>query len=138
MKRYSELIRFTSFRDRFMYLQLRGQVGADTFGYDRYLNQALYSAKEWKKVRREIILRDGSCDLAHPDHPIYGNVYIHHINPITEKDVLKRDPKLFDPDNLVCVSFETHNAIHYGAEILSDDVVIERTKYDTVPWKGVS
>lgn len=135
IKTYSELITIPTFEERFEYLQLKGSVGKDTFGYDRYLNQVLYRSPEWKRLRNQIIIRDGGCDLACDGYDIYGKVLIHHLNPITVDDVLARSRKVFDPDNLVCVSHNTHNAIHYGdAELLITGPII-RTKNDTCPWR---
>lgn len=135
IKTYSELITIPTFEERFEYLQLKGSVGKDTFGYDRYLNQVLYRSPEWKRLRNQIIIRDGGCDLACDGYDIYGKVLIHHLNPITVKDVLARSRKVFDPDNLVCVSHNTHNAIHYGDVDLLVTGPIVRTKNDTCPWR---
>lgn len=135
IKTYSELITIPTFEERFEYLQLKGSVGKDTFGHDRYLNQVLYCSPEWKHLRNQIIIRDGGCDLACEGYDIYGKVLIHHLNPITVEDVLTRSRKVFDPDNLVCVTHNTHNAIHYGdAELLITGPII-RTKNDTCPWR---
>lgn len=135
IKTYSELITIPTFEERFQYLQLKGSVGKDTFGYDRYLNQVLYRSPEWKRLRNQIIIRDGGCDLACDGYDIYGKVLIHHLNPITVDDVLARSRKVFDPDNLVCVSHNTHNAIHYGDAGLLITGPITRTKNDTCPWR---
>ena len=135
IKTYSELITIPTFEERFEYLQLKGSVGKDTFGYDRYLNQVLYSSPEWKRLRNQIIIRDGGCDLAFDGYDIYDKVLIHHLNPITVEDVLARSRKVFDPDNLVCVSHNTHNAIHYGDMDLLVTGPIIRTKNDTCPWR---
>lgn len=135
IKTYSELITIPTFEERFEYLQLKGSVGKDTFGYDRYLNQVLYRSPEWKRLRNQIIIRDGGCDLACDGYDIYGKVLIHHLNPITVEDVLTRSRKVFDPDNLVCVSHSTHNAIHYGDVDLLVTGPIIRTKNDTCPWR---
>ena len=135
IKTYSELITIPTFEERFEYLQLKGSVGKDTFGYDRYLNQVLYRSPEWKRLRNQIIIRDCGCDLACDGYDIYGKVLIHHLNPITVEDVLARSRKVFDPDNLICVSHNTHNAIHYGdLDLLVTGPVI-RTKNDTCPWR---
>lgn len=134
-KTYSELIVIPTFEERFQYLQLKGSVGKDTFGYDRYLNQVLYRSPEWKRLRNQIIIRDGGCDLACEGYEIHGKVLIHHLNPITVDDVLARSRKVFDPDNLVCVSHNTHNAIHYGDAGLLITGPIIRTKNDTCPWR---
>ena len=135
IRTYSELITIPTFEERFEYLQLKGSVGKDTFGYDRYLNQVLYHSPEWKRLRNQIIIRDGGCDLACDGYDIYGKVLIHHLNPITVEDVLARSRKVFDPDNLVCVSHSTHNAIHYGDVDLLVTGPIIRTKNDTCPWR---
>ena len=135
IRTYSELITIPTFEERFEYLQLKGSVGKDTFGYDRYLNQVLYRSPEWKRLRNQIIIRDDGCDLACDGYDVYGKVLIHHLNPITVEDVLTRSRKVFDPDNLVCVSHNTHNAIHYGdVDLLATGPII-RTKNDTCPWR---
>ena len=135
IRTYSELITIPTFEERFEYLQLKGSVGKDTFGYDRYLNQVLYRSPEWKRLRNQIIIRDGGCDLACDGYDIYDKVLIHHLNPITVEDVLTRSRKVFDPDNLVCVTHSTHNAIHYGDVDLLVTGPIIRTKNDTCPWR---
>lgn len=135
IKTYSELITIPTFEERFEYLQLKGSVGKDTFGYDRHLNQILYRSPEWKRLRNQIIIRDCGCDLACEGYDIHSKVLIHHLNPITVEDVLARSRKVFDPDNLVCVSHNTHNAIHYGDVDLLITRPIIRTKNDTCPWR---
>ena len=135
IKTYSELILIPTFIERFRYLKIGGKIGEDTFGYDRYLNQILYRSEEWKRFRRDIIIRDNGCDLACDGYEIIGNVLVHHINPITVEDVLRRDPKIFDPENVVSTSLNTHNAIHYGDESLLITEPIIRTKNDTCPWR---
>ena len=135
IRTYSELITIPTFEERFEYLQLKGSVGKDTFGYDRYLNQVLYRSPEWKRLRNQIIIRDCGCDLACEGYDIHSKVLIHHLNPITVEDVLARSRKVFDPDNLVCVSHSTHNAIHYGDVDLLVIGPIIRTKNDTCPWR---
>ena len=135
IKTYSELITFSTFEERFEYLQLKGIVGQETFGFDRYLNQILYNSKEWKHLRNEIIVRDNGCDLAFEGFEIHGRILIHHINPITIDDVIKRREMVFDPENLICVTHNTHNAIHYGDKSLLITGPIERRANDTCPWK---
>lgn len=135
IKTYSELITLPSFEQRFAYLQLKGTVGKDTFGYDRYLNQYFYSTKEWKDFRRSIIIRDTGCDLGIDGRKIHGVIVLHHLNPITVEDVLERRKCLLDPENVICTSHNTHNAIHYGDESLLIKDPIERSKNDTCPWK---
>ena len=134
-KRYSELTTIPTYEERFKYLQLKGAVGNDTFGYDRYLNQILYNSPEWKRLRNQIIIRDNGRDLGCEGYEIYGRILIHHMNPITVDDIVSRDPIVFDPENLICVSHNTHNAIHYGDENLLIMAPVERTKNDTCPWR---
>lgn len=135
IKTYSELIMIPTFLERYQYLKIGGRVGEETFGYDRYLNQTLYRSIEWKRFRRDMILRDNGLDLACDGYEIVGKILVHHIDPITPKDVIRRDPKIFDPENVICVSLNTHNAIHYGDESLLMLDPIVRTKNDTCPWK---
>ena len=135
IKTYSEVIALPTFLERFEYLKLGGRVGAETFGFDRYLNQTLYRSSEWKRFRRDMIVRDNGCDLACEDYEIHSKILLHHINPLTADDVINRDPKIFDPENVICVSLNTHNAIHYGDKDLLLTDFITRTKNDTCPWK---
>lgn len=135
IKTYSELISLPTFEDRFRYLQLKGSVGRDTFGFDRYLNQIFYRSQRWKSIRDHVILRDNGCDLAMPGHEIYGRVYIHHMNPITLDDIVNESDLLLDPEYLICTIHNTHNAIHYGDENLLITAPIERSKNDTCPWR---
>ena len=135
IRTYSELILLPTFEERFEYLQLDGKVGEDTFGFDRYLNQLFYRSQEWKKIRDYVIIRDNACDLGVEGHDIYSKVLIHHMNPITARDIEKRTDLLLDPEYLICTTHNTHNAIHYGDENLIIKVPIVRTKNDTCPWK---
>ena len=124
------------FLGRFRYLKLSGQVGEITFGGRRAANQHLYKLPEWRRLRNQIIDRDKGCDLGCPDHEIKGRAaYVHHINQITYEDILNRDPKVLDPDNLITCSFDTHQAIHYGDESLLFTGLVERKPGDTCPWK---
>lgn len=135
IKTYSELITIPSFLERYRYLKLGGSIGEETFGFDRYLNQTLYRSPEWKRFRRDMIIRDNGMDLAADDYEIVGKILVHHINPLTVQDVIRRDPKIFDPENVICTSMNTHNAIHYGDESLLMIEPVARTKYDTCPWR---
>lgn len=143
---YLELITIPTFEERFDYLQLKGAVGKETFGYDRYLNQVLYNSREWRRFRDQIIVRDNGCDLACEGHEILGvrdkdgklhrpKIIVHHINPITVEDVLERNPMVFDPNNTITTTMNTHNAIHYGDETLLVTSPVERSKNDTCPWR---
>lgn len=135
MKTYSELISLSTFEDRFNYLRLNGKVGRDTFGIDRYLNQVLYVSPEWRQFRNQIVLRDNGCDLRLEGYEIFGQIIVHHIDPITVDDVVNRSEKLFDPNNVVCVSLDTHNGIHYGTDTFIHRVPKDRSPMDTCPWK---
>ena len=135
IRTYSELIRLPTFEERFRYLKLDGLVGKDTFGFDRYLNQEFYRSKEWKEVRDFVIVRDNGCDLGMDGYDIVGRIYIHHMNPITVNDIVYSSDFLLNPDYLICVSHNTHNAVHYGDEDLLVTAPVERRKNDTCPWK---
>lgn len=135
IRTYSELILLPTFEERFKYLQLNGRVGDDTFGFDRYINQNFYRSAEWKRIRDLVIMRDNGCDLALEGYEIYGRILIHHMNPITVKDVELSTEYLMNPEYLICVTHNTHNAIHYGDEKLINKGPIVRTKNDTCPWK---
>lgn len=134
-KTYSELIKLKTFEERFEYLKLKGIVGEQTFGGSRQLNQVLYASPEWKSFRRQIILRDQGFDLGCEDHLINGVVYIHHINPLTIEDITKRTSNIFNPENVISVSFDTHQAIHYGDKNLLHLDYVERKPNDTCPWR---
>lgn len=136
IKTYSELIQIPTFEERYRYLRIAGQIGAETFGCDRYLNQVFYTSKEWKDFRNDIIIRDNGCDLGIADRDIGGSITVHHIVPITIDDIrLRRLDILLNPENVICCSDITHKAIHYGDESLLMLVPRERTPYDTCPWK---
>ena len=137
VKTYSELVKLPTFLERYRYLKLNGKVCEETFGYNRYLNQILYTSKEWRQLRPYIIDRDKACDLACPGYYIFGkrNIFIHHINPITLKDINDRNPIIFDPENLICVTKSTHDAIHYGDESHLPIALTERKPNDLCPWK---
>ena len=135
IRTYSELIQLPTFEDRFKYLQLNGSVGKETFGFDRYLNQNFYRSAVWKRVRDQVIIRDEGCDLGIDDRMIGCKILIHHMNPINDKDIINLADILLNPEYLICVSHNTHNAIHYGDEDLLIKGPVIRTKYDTCPWK---
>ena len=135
IKTYSELIALPTFEERYRYLRLKGAVGKDTFGFDRYMNQKFYRSVEWKRIRDLVIVRDNGCDLGIEDRIIRGKILIHHMNPISEKDIRYATDLLLNPEYLICVTHTTHNAIHYGDEdLLIKDPVVRRPN-DTCPWK---
>ncbi len=142
MRSYSELVKLSTFEERFEYLKLHGGVGFATFGGSRMLNQAFYRSPEWRSFHHKIVLRDSIpdyvCDLGCDDHDIPENsiVIVHHINPISKDDILNRRSSLLDPENVICCSLKTHNAIHYGdITSLEEAFPIERSKNDTIPWR---
>ena len=135
IRTYSELVTLPTFEERFNYLKLKGQVGKDTFGFDRWLNQIFYRDPEWKSVRDYVIVRDNGCDLGIDGYEINGRILVHHMNPISKEDILERSKYLLDPEFLISTLHNTHNAIHYGDEDLLIKTPIERTKNDTCPWK---
>lgn len=135
IRTYSELVRLGTYRERFEYLKLGGQVGQDTFGFERYLNQRFYHSGEWQRIRDYVIARDLGCDLGVDGYAIHGKIYIHHMNPITTADIRRATEYLSDPGYLICVTHNTHNAIHYGDASLLITEPEERTPYDTCPWK---
>lgn len=136
IRTYSELSQLASFKERFAYLQLNGAVGSETFGFDRWLNQKFYRSREWKRLRDEIIIRDNGCDLGIEGFEIRGRIYIHHMNPILQKDILDQTDLLLNSDFLICCTHETHNAIHYGDDsFISSLEPVVRTRNDTCPWR---
>lgn len=135
MKTYTELLKFPTFEDRFNYLMLQGAVAEETFGFDRWLNQNFYRSAEWRSIRDFVIIRDGGCDLAMDGYEIYDKIIVHHMNPIEQSDILHSSDILINPEYLVCVSHNTHNAIHYGDASLLMTAPIERRPGDTCPWK---
>ena len=135
IRTYSELITLPTFEERFKYLQLNGQVGESTFGFDRYMNQVFYRSQKWKSIRDFVIIRDCGCDLGVEGYDIYGKIIIHHMNPLSMRDIETESDFLLNPDFLICTTHNTHNAIHYGDEKLLVTAPIERTKNDTCPWR---
>lgn len=136
MRTYTELIQFQTFLERYRYLRIGGRVGAVTFGIDRWLNQKFYQEDdEWLAVRDFVIVRDNGCDLGMPDRPIEELIFVHHMNPITKEDILRRTKWLLDPEYLICTIKGTHDAIHYGDESSLIITPPERRPFDTCPWK---
>lgn len=134
-RRYSELITIPTFEERFEYLKLGGKVGEETFGFDRYINQKFYTSKEWLKVRDQIIIRDNGCDLGIKGRDIYGRIHVHHMNPITVDDIINRLDYCLDPEFLITVSYNTHQAITYSDKSILTLEPIVRKPNDTIPWR---
>lgn len=135
IRTYTELMKLRTFRERFEYLKLDGLVGEETFGFERYLNQQFYHSWEWKRIRDQVIARDLGCDLAMEGYEIHEQILIHHMNPITVADIRHSTEFLVNPDYLICVTKNTHTAIHYGDASMLITEPIERTPNDTSPWK---
>ena len=135
IRTYSELITLPTFEERFDYLRLGGKVGAETFGFDRYLNQIFYKSDKWLSVRDEVIIRDNGCDLGIEGREIYGRILVHHINPITMDDIVNHSSWILDPEYLITTVKNTHDAIHYSDESLLIKDPIERRKNDMCPWR---
>ena len=135
IKCYSELMLLPTFQARYKYLRLNGEVGRETFGFDRYMNQFFYRSPEWRRVRDFVITRDEGCDLGIPGREIFGRIVIHHMNPIRPEDIRNRSDLLLDPEYLITTIHDTHLAIHYGDEHLLLQEPVERRPNDTCPWK---
>lgn len=135
IRTYSELIKLPTFEERYAYLRLGGRVGEATFGFDRYLNQIFYKSDEWLAIRDKVIIRDNGCDLGIEGREIESSILIHHMNPISKKDILERSDFLLNPEYLICTIKNTHDAIHYGDENLLIKDPIVRRKNDTCPWR---
>lgn len=134
IKTYSELERIKTFEDRFRYLSLKGVVGQDTFGFDRWLNQSFYKSREWRDVRSYVILRDNGCDLGVSGYEIHAHLLVHHMNPIMAHDIEHGESWIIDPEFLITTSHQTHNAIHYGDEGLLPRGPVVRQPGDTTLW----
>lgn len=135
IRTYSELVTLHTFEERYQYLRLGGKVGEDTFGFDRWLNQIFYKDPEWRRIRDKVIIRDNGCDLGIPGREIHSPIIVHHMNPITKDDILRRSEFLLNPEYLISTVKNTHDAIHYGDEDLLIKLPIERKENDTCPWR---
>lgn len=135
IRTYSELILLPTFKERFEYLSLNGVVGDETFGSTRYFNQKFYRSEKWRRIRNQVILRDNGCDLGIEDYEIGGRIIIHHMNPISLSDIEKQSDWLLNPEYLICVCNNTHQAIHYGSFDLLPKPPTERRANDTCPWR---
>lgn len=122
------------FEERYEYLQLGGEVGQATFGFDRWINQQFYRTHEWRQVRNEVIFRDNGCDLGVLGYEIRAQLMVHHMNPVTPEDLTHGETWVLDPEYLITTTHRTHNAIHYGDSSLLVKPVIERRPGDTRLW----
>lgn len=134
IRTYSELVRLESLQDRYNYLALKGRVGDKTFGFDRYINQKFYQSNQWRNLRSHIITRDQGCDLGVDGYDIHSGLYIHHMNPMTVRDIVDGDDSIFDPEYLITTTLSTHNAIHYGDDKLLTKILVPRRPGDTKLW----
>lgn len=137
IRTYSDLAQLQNFFDRYEYLRLSGKVGKETFGFERFLNQELYRSRRWRQVRDQVIIRDNGCDLGDAGRLISNAdiLIIHHMNPITIEQIENEDPRVYDPEYLICTSLNTHNAIHYGSRTMLRELPIERKPFDMCPWR---
>lgn len=135
IRRYSELVQIPKYEDRFHYLKIFGTVGESTFGFERNLNQRFYRSIEWRRLRDIVISRDEACDMAFPGYDIYDRVYVHHMNPIMIDDLRRGNDDILDPEYMISVTLNTHNAIHFGDESLLSKPLVERKANDTLLWK---
>lgn len=135
IRTYSELSKLDTFEDRYNYLKLDGVIGEYTFGFQRWLNQVFYKSREWLSIRREVIIRDNGCDLGLYGYDISGRIIVHHMNPITPDDIRNRSIYLLNPEYLISTAYLTHEAITYGSDNLLPKSIVERTQYDTCPWR---
>jgi len=129
MKSYNEMLTYDTFLDRLKYLQLFMNLSESP----RSINTRIYKHPLWAKTRKEIIKRDLGFDLGFPGVPIDGSILVHHINPLTIEDVMDfNSEKIFDPNNLITVSYDTHNRIHYFKKEVPKQT--ERKLGDTKLW----
>lgn len=136
MTTYHQIIQATSFEERFKLLYEEAHLDFRDWGMQRGLNQAFYHSDEWRSLRNSIIIRDGGCNLAHPDYAISKRFLIHHIMPLTIEDIQNGNmTKLLDPENLILTNDYVHNAIHYGDGTCPYTEIVVRTPYDTCPWR---
>ena len=131
---YSELVLLETFEERFKYLQIHGQVGCETFGFNRWVNQRFYTSQAWRSLREQVIIRDNSCDLGIEDREIHSRLIVHHMNPLTQADMEFGTRMALDPENLICTTHDTHNAIHYGNASLLAQPYTPRSPGDTKLW----
>lgn len=133
IRSYNELMKLKTFVERYEYLRLNDIVGHSAFGFNRYINQNLYHSNRWRRIRDEIIVRDNGCDLAVPGYEITDKIVIHHMNPISLREIEEGDEIVFNLDVLICTSYRTHLAIHYGDKSLPKPLVV-RHSGDTKLW----
>lgn len=134
VRSYSEMKQFDVYEDRFEYLKLRASVGESTFGFDRWINQQFYRSTQWKRIRNVVIARDMGMDMGVAGYEIFDKVIVHHMNPMRPEDIEDGDPGILNPEYLICVAHNTHNAIHFGDKSLLAQPIVERQPGDTKLW----
>jgi len=135
IRSYRELRRLPTFEERYNYLRLKENVGDSTFGFDRFFNQKFYRSTEWRQIRYKVIERDNACDLGIPGYEIGFQPLIHHMNPISIKDIEEANDDIFNLNFLICTTYNTHRAIHFGDESLLIKSPIVRRPGDTTLWR---
>ena len=131
---YSELSRLPTFDERFDYLNLTATIGDRSFGGERWMNQDFYRSMQWKHIRQFVIVRDQGCDLGVEGFEIFDKIIIHHMNPMTRDQIAHGDPAILDPEFLISVTQNTHNAIHFGGRTTLPTQFVERVPGDTFGW----
>jgi hypothetical protein len=134
IRTYSQLQSYSTFEERFEYLKLSGSVGHATFGFERYMNQQFYRSKEWRDLRHVIIARDEGSDLGLPGYEIFDRPIVHHMNPMSPDDLEHGNSDILNPEYLILVTHQTHNAIHYGDASRLSKTLVERKPGDTRLW----
>lgn len=134
IRTYSELSKIDGFEERFAYLALRSQVGRETFGFERWLNQRFYTSQQWRQLRHHVIARDLGCDLGVRGHDIHDLIIVHHMNPLVQHDIVHGTDNALNPEYLICTTHRTHNAIHFGDASLLRRDHIPREPGDTKLW----
>lgn len=129
IRSYSELIKLKSYSERLEYLKLYDNNALSP----RHMSESFYKSRLWETIRDQILQRDLGFDLGVFGVYIEGSMYVHHINPIEEYDIIHLTDKLINPENLITTSGGTHNKIHYSQEE-QEEPWVERTPGDTIPW----
>lgn len=129
-KSYNELINLESYDERLAYLSTKGLNPSNA---ERYLMNKFYKSDRWLYIKDKVIQRDLACDMGIENLFINeGPILVHHINPIFLEDIENDDPKILDMNNLITVSLNTHNAIHFYKKEIS--IWKEREPGDTKLW----
>jgi hypothetical protein len=134
IRSYTELSKIQTFEERYDYLSIQGIVGIETFGFERWLNQAFYHSPEWRRARVHVIARDYGRDLGVAGQEINYRPVVHHMNPVRLEDITHADVSIINPEYLITVSLRTHNAIHYGDKSNLVQPVVQRRPGDTKLW----